>query len=106
MTISFSLNAGVSGLSANATRLAAISDNIANSSTNGYRRVETDFHSMVIGHSKGGYTAGGVRTTNMRLIDDEGSLISTSNATDLAVQGRGMIPVAHYISGVGTAENA
>ena len=106
MTISSSLNAGVSGLSANATRLAAISDNIANSSTNGYRRVETDFHSMVIGHSKGGYTAGGVRTTNMRLIDDEGSLISTSNATNLAVQGRGMIPVAHYISGVGTAENA
>ena len=106
MTISSSLNAGVSGLSANATRLAAISDNIANSSTNGYRPVETDFHFMVIGHSKGGYTAGGVRTTNMRLIDDEGSLISTSNATDLAVQGRGMIPVAHYISGVGTAENA
>jgi flagellar hook protein FlgE len=31
MTISSSLNAGVAGLNANATRLATISDNIANS---------------------------------------------------------------------------
>ena len=48
MTISSSLNAGVAGLAANASRLASISDNIANSSTYGYRRVETDFHSMVL----------------------------------------------------------
>eukprot|EP00581_Thalassiosira_minuscula_P026371 CAMPEP_0184428834 /NCGR_PEP_ID=MMETSP0738-20130409/220108_1 /TAXON_ID=385413 /ORGANISM="Thalassiosira miniscula, Strain CCMP1093" /LENGTH=40 /DNA_ID= /DNA_START= /DNA_END= /DNA_ORIENTATION= len=40
MSISSSLNAGVAGLNANATRLATISDNIANSATYGYRRVE------------------------------------------------------------------
>lgn len=96
MTISSSLNAGVAGLSANATRLAAISDNIANSGTYGYKRVETDFQSMVITSSGGGsYTAGGVRTTNQRLVDEGGSLVSTSNATDLAVRGRGMLPVAN-----------
>ena len=48
MTISSSLNAGVAGLTANATRLATISDNIANSATYGYKRMEADFHSMVI----------------------------------------------------------
>ena len=106
MTISSSLNAGVSGLSANATRLAAISDNIANSSTNGYRRVETDFHSLVIGKSGGVYTAGGVRTTNNRLIDQAGSLISTNSSTDLAVQGRGMLPVARHFDGIGVAPNS
>ncbi len=94
MTISSSLNASVAGLSANASRLATISDNIANSSTYGYRRVETDFHSLVISESGGTYSAGGVRTTNKRLIDQGGSLISTGNATDLAVRGRGMLPVA------------
>ena len=47
MSLSSSLNAGVSGLSVNATRLAVISDNIANSSTNGYRRADTDFASLV-----------------------------------------------------------
>ncbi|WP_299684872.1 flagellar hook-basal body complex protein [uncultured Tateyamaria sp.] len=94
MTISSSLNAGVAGLQSNATRLASISDNIANSSTYGYKRVSTDFHSLVISSSGGTYSAGGVRATTERLIDQRGSLVSTANATDLAVRGRGMLPVA------------
>ncbi|WP_281968864.1 flagellar hook protein FlgE [Roseovarius nanhaiticus] len=94
MTISSSLNAGVAALAANANRLAAISDNIANSATYGYKRVETDFQSMVISGSGGSYSAGGVRSMTQRLIDQGGSLTTTSNATDLAVRGRGMLPVA------------
>lgn len=94
MTISSSLNAGVAGLASNATRLATISDNIANSNTNGYKRMETDFHSMVISDRGGRYSAGGVRVTSQRLIDQSGSLVATTNATDLAVRGRGFVPVA------------
>ncbi|MGR3678524.1 MAG: flagellar hook protein FlgE, partial [Paracoccaceae bacterium] len=94
MTISSSLNAGVAGLNANATRLASISDNISNSSTYGYKRVETSFHSMVVTSPGDGiYSAGGVRSSNQRLITEGGALVSTSNATDLAVRGRGMLPV-------------
>lgn len=95
MSISSSLNAGVMGLQANANRLSTISDNIANSSTYGYKRVTSDFHSMVIGSSGSSYSAGGVRTTTQRLIDERGSIIGTSNSTDLAVRGRGMIPVTN-----------
>lgn len=94
MTISSSLNAGVAGLQANATRLASISDNIANSSTFGYKRVETNFESMVISNNGGTYSAGGVRAGTSRQVDLSGSLVATSNATDLAVRGRGMLPVA------------
>ena len=94
MTISSSLNAGVAALQANATRLASISDNIANSSTYGYKRVETDFHSVVISSGASSYSAGGVRAVTDRLIDESGSLISTGNATDLAVRGRGFLPVS------------
>lgn len=94
MTISSSLNAGVSGLTANSSRLAAISDNIANSSTTGYKRVSTSFQSMVVGQSGGTYAAGGVSISNTRLISERSSLISTSNATDLAISGRGFLPVA------------
>jgi flagellar hook protein FlgE len=94
MTISSSLNAGVAGLSVNASRLAAISDNIANSATFGYKRMQADFHSMVISSNGGTYSAGGVRVTSQRLIDQRGSLVSTSNPTDLAVRGRGFLPVA------------
>lgn len=94
MTISSSLNAGVAGLTANATRLATISDNISNSATFGYKQMEADFHSMVISSTGGTYSAGGVRSTTQRLIDERGALVATSNPTDLAVRGRGFLPVA------------
>ena len=93
MTISSSLNASVAGLAANASRLATISDNIANSATFGYKRAVADFHSMVIESGTGRYSAGGVRVTTQRMIDERGPLVSTSNPTDLAVRGRGLLPV-------------
>lgn len=93
MTISSSLNAGVAGLNANASKLASISDNIANASTFGYRRVETTFHSMVTAGNGGKYAAGGVRANTHRLISEGGTLVTSSNPTDLAVRGRGLLPV-------------
>lgn len=93
MTISSSLNAGVSGLNVNSSRLATISDNIANSATFGYKRMTADFQSMVLNGGGGSYSAGGVRVSTRREIDRPGPLITTDNPTDLAVSGRGMIPV-------------
>ncbi len=93
MTISSSLNAGVAGLSVNASRLATIADNIANSGTHGYKRAVADFASMVIDQGSGIYSAGGVRVTTQRLIDQPGALGTTNNPTDLAVRGRGFLPV-------------
>lgn len=94
MTISSSLNAGVAGLNANATRLATISDNIANSATYGYKRAAADFASIVInGGAKTTYAAGGVRASTMRLVDQQASLIGTTNSTDIAISGRGFLPV-------------
>ena len=94
MTISSSLNAGVTGLNVNASRLATVSDNIANSGTFGYKRAVTDFHSLVIDQSRGSYSAGGVRATSGRAVDQRGTLVSTNNSTDLSIGGRGMFAVA------------
>jgi flagellar hook protein FlgE len=93
MSISSSLNAGVSGLNANSNKLATISDNIANSQTAGYKRADADFASMVLSANARTYTAGGVRTTTVREVDAKGGIIGTTNATDLAIAGRGMFPV-------------
>ncbi|MBK5927649.1 flagellar hook protein FlgE [Rhodobaculum claviforme] len=98
MSISSSMNAGVAGLSANATRLSTISDNIANSSTFGYKRVTADFASMVLGNSPGSYSAGGVRASTQRIVDQRGPLNSTSNPTDIAISGRGMLPVTTQVA--------
>ncbi len=104
MTISSSLNAGVMGLSANATRLATISDNIANSATNGYRRSDVDFSSMVINQRSSVYSAGGVRATAFKEVSGRGPIISTGNALDIAINGNGMIPVTDEF-GVTTPSN-
>ena len=97
MGISSSLNAGVSGLNANANKLATISDNIANSQTYGYKRADVDFSSLTVADAKspntvgGGrwFTAGGVKTNAIWDVDAKGAIAQTSNATDLAVTGRG-----------------
>ncbi len=93
MTISSALNASVMGLSVNATRLATISDNIANSATNGYKRADVDFSSMVINQRRSVYAAGGVSATTFRDIAGQGALIATGNSTDISIGGRGLIPV-------------
>lgn len=100
MSISSSLNAGVAGLNANATRLATISDNIANSGTFGYKRASADFESMVISQARGAgtYSAGGVRASTTRLIEERGALVGTSNALDIAIAGRGMLPVVPSVA--------
>ncbi|MBB5220876.1 flagellar hook protein FlgE [Amaricoccus macauensis] len=106
MGISSSLNAGVSGLNANANKLATISDNIANSQTNGYKRADVDFSSLAVSDNSapntigGGrwFTAGGVRTGAIWDIEQKGALATTSNSTDIAIAGRGMLPVTSIAS--------
>lgn len=104
MTISSSLNAGVAGLNANATRLATISDNIANSATNGYKRSEVDFSSLVINQRSAAYSAGGVTVDTFKDVTGVGALVATGNATDIAVSGRGLFPVTDS-NGVNSAAN-
>ncbi len=106
MGISTSMNAGVSGLNANGNKLSTIADNIANSETYGYKRSDIDFASMTIssggsaGAVGGGRTAlaGGVTTNAIWDIGAKGALEGTSNSTDIAVSGRGMLPVTSLAS--------
>jgi flagellar hook protein FlgE len=93
MGISSALNAGVMGLNVNSTKLSTISDNIANSETKGYKRANVEFSSLVLTERVTSYDAGGVRATPTREIDNRGALISTRNATDLAIAGPGFLPV-------------
>lgn len=93
MTLSSSMNAGVSGLNVNASKLATISDNIANSKTFGYKRVDADFTAMTLSGRSGGYVAGGARVATFRNISTQGSLITSTNSMDIAIGGRGFLPV-------------
>ena len=96
MSISASMNAGVLGLGANATRLSTIADNLANAGTAGYKRAEVQFSSLVAAQSSPRqYWAGGVLPSVRHAITDRGVIQATSASTDFAVGGRGFLPVVN-----------
>jgi flagellar hook protein FlgE len=95
MSINSALLAGVSGLVANSSALAAISDNIANVNTTSYKRNQVDFATMVTSQAvKGEYSAGGVQGVSKQLISQQGLIQSASSATDLAISGDGFFVVS------------
>lgn len=94
MSLSGSMNTAVSGLQAQASKLSAVGDNVANSDTTGYKRVQTAFSSLVVGSvGTGSYNSGGVQSTTTQTISQAGSYQSTTSNTDLAIQGSGYFVV-------------
>ena len=90
MSINSALLAGVSGLTANSSALAAISDNIANLNTTAYKRNQVDFSTMVTSQAvTGDYSAGGVQGTNQQFVSQQGLIQGASSPTDLAISGDG-----------------
>ncbi|RUM97533.1 flagellar hook protein FlgE [Pseudaminobacter arsenicus] len=87
------MRTGVSGMNAQANRLSAVADNIANSSTTGYKRSSTEFASLIIPSTTGNYTSGGVTTTVRTSISQQGDLRYTSSGSDLALNGGGFFVV-------------
>ena len=87
------MRTGVSGMAAQANRLSTVADNIANSSTTGYKRAKTEFSSLVMPNLQNSYNSGGVNTTVMNTITDQGLLQYTTSASDLAVNGDGFFVV-------------
>ena len=87
------MRTGVSGMNAQANRLSTVADNIANSSTTGYKKAGTEFSSLILPSVTGNYNSGGV-TTNIRYSNSQqGDLKYTSSSTDLAVNGEGFFVV-------------
>ncbi|MGZ9098757.1 MAG: flagellar hook protein FlgE [Brevundimonas sp.] len=94
MSINSALLAGVSGLTANSAALAAISQNIANVNTVGYKRTAGEFQTVINSQSQGaGYSAGGVMSTARHYTSQAGQLQRTTSATDLGIAGQGFFVV-------------
>ena len=93
MSLFGTLSTGVSGMAAQANILSATGDNIANAATTGYKRASIDFASVLGSRSASSYTAGGVQAQVRYGITAQGSLTSTSSATDLAIKGGGFFVV-------------
>ena len=86
MSLFSAMMASVSGMQGQATLLSTISDNIANSSTTGYKQANAAFEDMLSQVSTTTYTAGGVGTTIGYGISTQGDLQSAASSTDLGDQ--------------------
>ena len=80
---------GLSGLMAASEDLDGISQNIANSSTAGYKSVTTSFAASY----SGGEASGVSVAATTQSFDDDGDLVSTDSSLDVAISGSGFFIV-------------
>ena len=87
------LNTSVSGMLADSNWLSSISQNVANANTTGYKNAETQFSTLVDQVSSAA-AGGGVMTSTRSLNALQGNVVTSSTATNLAVQGSGFFVVS------------
>ena len=94
-------NNGVAGMMAFTQAIGGVSDNIANQNTVGYKRVESDFRTVmgqtdrVVKNGSGssvlqGRNTAGVQVSTRALVETQGAIQTTNRALDLAISGNGM----------------
>lgn len=97
MGILSSLFAGVSGLNANGTALSVIGNNIANLATVGFKGSKATFADLISSSISGGsgavQTGIGVALTSVQGDFSQGSLATSSNTLDMAIDGNGFYVV-------------
>jgi flagellar hook protein FlgE len=94
MSILGAMYAAVSGLNANSNALGIISDNIANANTVGYKESSTDFSTLVTDSGLSTtYSPGGVQSSPMYNVAQQGAIQPASSPTDLAISGGGFFVV-------------
>jgi flagellar basal-body rod protein FlgG len=99
---------GKTGLEAQNTRLATISNNLANANTTGYKQGRAEFEDLIYQNVRqpGGYTSQqtnlpsglqlgvGTRVVAVQKMQQQGNLINTDNQLDIAIQGKGFFQIA------------
>jgi len=93
MGISGMMRTGVSGMNAMSNRLSAVADNVANSSTIGYKKADAQFSSLVVGSSRSSYQSGGINTHVRYNIQEKGTSRPTGRINDAIIDGNGFFRV-------------
>lgn len=97
MSIMNSLYNAVSGMNAQSDALGRISDNVANSQTAGFKRVDSRFEDLVA-MAGSRQIAGGVISSGAATNDVQGSIAQVENPLSLALNGRGFFSVARPVT--------
>ena len=94
MSLFGALQSGISGLAAQSNAMGAISDNIVNVNTVGYKNNNTSFQTLVTKQTSSSYySPGGVQPVSKQGINVQGLLSSVSSSTAVAISGNGYFVV-------------
>ena len=94
MSIFGALQSGISGLAAQSSAMGAVSDNIVNVNTIGYKGTSTSFQTLVTKQTSSRlYSPGGVQPGPKQAINAQGLLSSVSSSTACAISGNGYFVV-------------
>jgi len=94
MSLFGALTSGVSGLTSQSSAMSAISDNITNVSTVGYKNTRVSFQTLVTKQTSSTlYSAGGVQSKPRSDTGVQGLLQASSSTTDFSISGSGFFVV-------------
>ena len=93
MSITNSLYIGISGLIAHGDAMATVGDNIANTSTIGFKRSRASFNDLLGGELANQRLGGGVYLGHNQTMWEQGAITQTGNPMDVAISGGGMFVV-------------
>ncbi len=103
MSILGAMFTAVSGLNAQSRSLGNISDNIANSQTVGYKKVDTRFSDIITISNQSLNLPGGVVASPYYANALQGNINQTQSSTNLAVSGQGFFVVSRPTDQNGTS---
>jgi flagellar hook protein FlgE len=98
MSLFGSMTTAISGLNAQARALGHISDNVANSQTIGYKRVDTSFEDLLAQSDSSAHTPGAVAARADATNTVQGNIEQVDNPLALAISGQGFFAVSRPTS--------
>lgn len=89
MALYGAFSTSVLGMMSQARALQNIGTNVANVNTGGFKRTDTTFSTVLSNSIQNVSDNGGVRPINRATVSQQGNIISSESATDVAISGKG-----------------
>jgi flagellar hook protein FlgE len=103
--MSDSLSVTQTGLQGVETAMQAVSDNLANSNTTGFKDETAEFATLLGEFVNGGALGGGIEQNGIARDFSQGSVVQSNSPTDLAIQGDGFFVLQESSGSVDYARN-
>ena len=97
MSLFGAMNTAISGLNAQSAALGNIGDNVANSQTVGFKRIDTSFAHYLTTSTASTNQAGSVIARPEYINNVQGTVVQTDNPLSLAITGQGFFPVSKQV---------